>query len=178
MTDAKHPAKPAWMRSILDRYEGPLTRYAARITGDADLARDVVQEAFLRLCSEDPAEVDGRVAQWLYTVCRNRALDVRRKESRMQSLTEPQATMFEAACSEPTSAVEQQEGVSRVLQVLALLPENQQEVIRLRFQGGLSYKDIASVLDLSVTNVGYLIHTAIKTIRLKLNAYGEFVPGP
>lgn len=74
MTDAKHPTRLAWIGAILEKHEGPLTRYAARITGDLDRARDAVQETFLRLCSEDPAEVDGHLAQWLYTVCRSRAL--------------------------------------------------------------------------------------------------------
>ena len=164
-----HPIRLAWIRSILNEYEGPLIRYAARITGDVDRARDVVQETFLRLCSEDPVQVDGRVPQWLFTVCRSRALDVRRKDSRMQALTEAQAKARKSTDRDPAKTAESREASSRVLQVLALMPENEQEVIRLRFQSGLSYKDIASVTDLSVSNVGYLIHTAIRTIREKLN---------
>ena len=46
------PSRLRWMQGVLAEYEGPLTRYAARITGDAELARDVVQEVFLRLCRE------------------------------------------------------------------------------------------------------------------------------
>ena len=49
--------------------------------------------------------------------------------------------------------------------MLARLPENQQEVIRLKFQQGLSYKEISSVTGLSVTNVGFLIHTGLKRLR-------------
>ena len=178
MTHAKQPDEAAWMRSILDEHEGPLTRYAARIIGDADLARDVVQETFLRLCSENRAEVDGRVPQWLYTVCRNRALDVLRKESRMRVVSEVDVAEPPVADREAPSAVDGREEVSLVLRVLSLLPDNQQEVIRLRFQGGLSYREIAAVLDLSVTNVGYLIHTAIKAIRERLDACGESAPRP
>ncbi|MHC4697788.1 MAG: RNA polymerase sigma factor, partial [Planctomycetota bacterium] len=66
MTDADHPAKLEWIRSTLERYEGPLTRYAARITGDTESARDVVQETFLRLCAQNRASVDGRLAEWLF----------------------------------------------------------------------------------------------------------------
>ena len=127
MSDEKHPARSTWMRCVLDEYEGPLTRYAARITGDTDLARDVVQETFLRLWTEDPSRVDGRVAQWLYTVCRNRALDVRRKNGRMEALSEAQAESREAADSGPSVRVERREGCSQVLGALAQLPVNQQE---------------------------------------------------
>jgi RNA polymerase sigma-70 factor (ECF subfamily) len=44
----------------------------------------------------------------------------------------------------------------------------QQEAVRLKFQHGLSYKEIASVLDLTVTNVGFILHTALKTLRARL----------
>ena len=49
--------------------------------------------------------------------------------------------------------------------LLAQLPERQQEVIRLKFQQQLSYREIAQTLDLTESNVGYLIHTGIKTMR-------------
>ena len=45
------PEYGAWIREAVDRFEGPLTLYATRLLGDAESARDVVQETFLRLCS-------------------------------------------------------------------------------------------------------------------------------
>lgn len=170
MSKTKHSNRLGWVRSVLDQYEGPLTCYAARITGDLDLARDVVQETFMRLCSQDPAKVDGHLAQWLYTVCRSRALDAQRKERRMRTLDESSTDTQARVDCNPAVVAESQDGVTNVLQVLALLPQNQQEVVRLRFQSGLSYKEIASVTKLSVSNVGYLIHTAIKSIRERIGA--------
>ncbi len=165
MNDAEQSNRLGWVRSVLHEYEAPLTRYARRITGDLDLARDAVQETFLRLCSQDQAEVDGHLAQWLYTVCRSRAVDMQRKGSRPQALDESQADKREAEDCDPATMTASHECVTNMLQVLVLLPPNQQEVVRLRFQSGLSYKEIASVTGLSVSNVGYLIHTAIKSIR-------------
>jgi RNA polymerase sigma-70 factor (ECF subfamily) len=57
------------------------------------------------------------------------------------------------------------EQVSRVLAQLQRLPQRQQEILRLKFQGGLSYKQIAEVMGLTVSHVGVLIHTALKSIR-------------
>ena len=74
-----------WIRSALAQYEGALTRYATHLTGDVERARDVVQDTFLRLCSQKPSRVRDHLAQWLFTVCRNRALDVLRKDNRMSS---------------------------------------------------------------------------------------------
>ena len=67
-----------WVLAALDQFEGRLTRYAQRLLGDLDRARDVVQFVFLRLCDQSPEEIDDRLAQWLYTVCRNQAMDLLR----------------------------------------------------------------------------------------------------
>lgn len=163
------PETPSdWLRSVVARYEGPLVRYAARITGDAERARDVVQDTFLRLCEQDRAELDGRLAQWLYTVCRRRALDVRRKEHRMQATLPERLDLASDSRNGQPDAAEQQEQHQAVLALLTRLPENQQEVVRLKFQSGLSYREISGVTGLSVSNVGYLLHVAIKTVRQQL----------
>ena len=49
-----------WFRTVVDRFEGPLVRYAKSITGDTERARDVVQEAFLRLHREFTRSPDWR----------------------------------------------------------------------------------------------------------------------
>ena len=54
------------------------------------------------------------------------------------------------------------------LDLLEQLPGNQQEVIRLKFQNGLSYREISGITGLSVSNVGVLIHYGLKAIRQKV----------
>jgi RNA polymerase sigma-70 factor (ECF subfamily) len=63
--------------------------------------------------------------------------------------------------------MEQAETLAGVLSALAQLPSNQQECIRLKFQQGLSYQEISRITNLSVTNVGYLIHMGIKSLRAR-----------
>ena len=159
-----------WFRSVVQQYEGPLTRYAARITGDPERARDVVQETFLRLHTDDASRFNGHLAEWLYTVCRNCSLDVQRKEKRMRPLSESRALDDKSPAPGPASAAEQKETVSNVLELLAELPDTQQEVIRLKFQEGLSYREISGVTGHSVSNVGYLIHTGLKTVRQQVKS--------
>ncbi len=162
-----------WIRSALAQFEGPLTRYAVHITGDIERARDVVQDTFLRLCSQKRSWVDGHLAQWLFTVCRNRALDVRRKENRMSATNEIQLEAQATQEPEPSTVLEKKEELSRVLGILETLPPNQQEVIRLKFQNGLSYREISDVTHLSVSNVGFLLHTGLTTVRQKLDAWSR-----
>ena len=166
--DASGETRSEWVRSVLERHEQPLLRYALRMTGDVESARDVVQETFLRLCSADRAKLDGHVAPWLFTVCRRRALDVQRKDSRMRTASDTELSAKPNGARDPAGASEQREGQHMAVAALGRLPGNQQEVIRLRFQGGLSYKQIAAVTELSVSHVGYLIHMGIKAIRERL----------
>ena len=154
-----------WLEDVLRRYESPLLRFAMGILGDIESGRDVVQDTFLQLCRERPEQIRGHLAQWLFTVCRNRALDVLRKENRMSSFVKAGVTNTSSIGPNPSAYLDQKESLARILQVLKLLPKNQQEVIRLKFQNDMSYKEISHVTKLSVTNVGYLIHTALKSIR-------------
>jgi RNA polymerase sigma factor (sigma-70 family) len=170
MSDSiENSAHERWVRETVERYEKPLTLYAQRLLNDVERARDAVQETFLRLCHQRQNQLEGHLAEWLFSVCRSRSIDMQRKERRMQQLTEhvsPRESSFE----EPHQKVEQGESTGLALETLETLPANQKEVLRLKFQHGLSYREIASITSLTVTNVGFLIHTGLKTIRQRMQA--------
>ena len=157
-------AHVTWIETALERYEDPLVRYAAHITGDLDLARDVVQDTFLDLCRSTKGAVDDHLAAWLFRVCRNRAIDAQRRETRVQKQT-PRASAF-AASTETSGAADDED---EVLTAIGALPERQREVLLLKFLGELSYKEISALTGLSNSNVGVLIHTALKALREHLH---------
>ncbi|HDP35753.1 MAG TPA: sigma-70 family RNA polymerase sigma factor [Candidatus Hydrogenedentes bacterium] len=157
-----------WVRDALTRHEGALVRYAMRFTGDIETARDVAQDTFLRLCDADRDQIGDYLAPWLYRVCRNRALDVMKKERRMQLLEKGQAERRAAPGPTPEAAAANTETGAAVIAAMATLPENQQEVFRLKFQDQLSYREISDVTGFPVNNVRYLIHTALQTMREQL----------
>lgn len=163
-----HAVSADWLQEILLKYEGDLLRYAQRIVGNPEQAQDVVQETFLKLWRQNRAEIDGHLVEWLYTVCRNQAVDVRRKEQRMHTLADESWAARETTDPTPGTVVERRDSAAQVLDMVDGLPENQQEVIRLKFQGGLSYREISRVTGLTVSHVGVLLHTGLKTIRLRL----------
>ncbi len=165
MTRTLNPERESWVQDAVARFEGPLTLYAARLLRDAESARDVVQETFLKLCASDEDSIDGHLAEWLFTVCRNRALDVLRKEHRMTQLRDEQVLRCLHPAPGPLDLAERRELGTRVLELLDALPTNQREVIRLKFQNGFSYQEISRISGHSVSNVGYLIHAGIKALR-------------
>lgn len=125
----------SWISPILDEYEGPLVRYASHITRDPERAREVVQDTFLQLCRRGPGPIRDHLGQWLYTVCRNRALDVLRKERRMTGISAARLGARPHPGPEISAALELQERLAGILKILDTLPANQQEVLRLKFQG-------------------------------------------
>jgi RNA polymerase sigma-70 factor (ECF subfamily) len=162
---ARSHENAAFVRSAVEQFQAPLLRYATRLVNNPDRARDVVQDTFVRLMAQPPAMVDSHLAEWLFTVCRNRAFDINRKEGRMKNFDEGAAERVVAAEPRPGAALEAEETHAAIVRLIDRLPPNQQEVIRLKFQNGFSYKEISRITSLSVGNVGFLIHTAIKTLR-------------
>src|SRR5262249_4494209 len=75
----------SWVMHVVDAFEGRLVRYAADLVGPA-LARDVVQDTFLRLCDQEREHIEPHLSAWLFTVCRNRAFELRRKLKRQAPL--------------------------------------------------------------------------------------------
>ena len=86
----------------------------------------------------------------------------------MTTVIQQQALDHASCDGDPRAAAERQEAVRLAVAVLESLPDNQQEVIRLKVQNGLSYREISEVTGLSVSNVGFLLHRGIKTLRERL----------
>lgn len=172
--DPPHEPTDDYVSRAVASHEGALLRYANRLLGDAHRARDVVQDTFVRLLAAPRAEVETHLAEWLFTVCRHRALDVLRKEGRMSRIEDlppgsaPAGLL--AAEPRPGRALEASETQAALLALIDRLPPNQQEVIRLKFQTGFSYKEISRITELSVSNVGFLIHTAVQRLRTEFAA--------
>jgi RNA polymerase sigma-70 factor (ECF subfamily) len=166
--DPPAPDADDWLNSLVARYEGPLILYAQRLLGELPRARDVVQETFLRLCRTPREDVAGHEAAWLYTVCRRAALDVQRKERRMTLINDQTAATFPSHSPDPSAALERSESAAEIMRMLERLPENQKEAITLKFGHGLSYKEIAEITGHTVSNVGFLIHAGLKTVRQRL----------
>jgi RNA polymerase sigma factor (sigma-70 family) len=172
MSPAAAPVTPAdLVRRAVREFETPLVGYAASITSDLDAARDVVQDTFLKLYTRDEAHsLEGPgLKAWLFTVCRNRALDWLRRRKRFVSLDAAPADHFAARDPDPGDFAAEDDDTTDILRFFRRLPDNQAECLRLKFQNDLSYREIADMTGLSVSNVGFLIHTGLKRLRQLLS---------
>jgi RNA polymerase sigma factor (sigma-70 family) len=154
-----------FIEQALAQYESPLVGYAMGFLKDVERSRDVVQDTFLRLCQQDVAKVRDGLKTWLFTVCRNRALDVLRKDRRIEGMDEVKWKRVAGSEVPPDEMLQQNERIRQVHRALSRLSGNQREVILLKFQQGLSYREISDVTGLGGGNVGYLIHTGLKRAR-------------
>lgn len=178
---------------IAQEWTARLTRYAASILRDQELARDAVQDVLLRLCepSSFPAGAFGldgpslseepAARAWLFKAVRNRCIDLLRKEGRMSLLEDHwrqpddapprlRLTSGESTNHDPAWAAERHEQAGAALAALDELPPLQREALRLKFSGELSYKQIAQTMGKSVSHVGVLIHEGLKSLRERLGA--------
>lgn len=133
-------------------------RYVLRLTGDADTAEDVAQEAFVRLLRQSLP--DGEVRPWLFTVATNLVRDGARKTERRIRLLAAAPPLV----SRPMAAdekVEQKESVSAVRIVLDQLPERDQQLLLMR-EEGFKYEEIARVIGVAPASVGTLIARALR----------------
>jgi RNA polymerase sigma factor (sigma-70 family) len=154
------------VRRALDQHESNLIAYAASILGgDIERGRDVVQDSLLKLYLTEPARVRDNLKSWLYTVCRNRAFDILRKDHRLDLGDDE---ILEAApCHDPDPGhlAIQRELYEHVWRCVDRLRPNQREVIRLKFLHDCSYQEIAGITGLTVGNVGFIMHHAIRKLR-------------
>ena len=169
---------PGWetIDELFAALESPLLGYALRYTGGLSAAEDVVQEAFMKLHAQ--FESIEKPRQWLYRTVHNLALNHRRAAGKTVSLdvsvSEDASPATEAADPAllPDEQIIRLEGIGLVRISLGALDERSRELIRLKFNEDLSYKEIAARTGLTTGNVGFILHHALKTIATELAKTG------
>lgn len=160
----------------LQRYERPLIRYAHGYTGDLEEARDIVQDVFVKLSQSLHTLDHERLAPWLFTVCRNRALDHQRKHRRLVVMETETLDLEMSADPSPHEEMDRSETATTLRQLIDTLPTRQQEAVRLKFIAGLDYQQISAAMKTSIGNVGYLIHHGVAALRTKWQAMENETP--
>lgn len=141
-----------------------LQRYLARLSGDAELAADLAQDAFVRLYQR--RSLPDRPEAWLITVATNLFRNARTKETRRLRLLTP-ARSEQSLADPPLGPVEARDAEEvrrRVGTVLDRMSERERQMLLLRAEG-YGYRDIAAALKLNEASVGTLLARAKRTFR-------------
>jgi RNA polymerase sigma-70 factor (ECF subfamily) len=158
---------------IYDRHGGAAYSLAHRIVGDAGMAEDVTQEAFLSIW-RSRARFDaarGSVRAWVLGIVRNRAIDALRRTARpAPKLDQDDDAVLETQAGTERTEAEaiRRETADRLRQALGLLPREQSQVIELAYFGGFSHSEIARMLGAPIGTVKGRMRLGLEKIRATL----------
>ena len=181
MPDAPGPADPIRLDSAdaltatYRTYGAALVGYAARFTGDATSAHDVVQDVFVKLWEQRATlEVERSLQALLYTMTRNRALNVRRQSGRLDADAEVDDMPMKAPA--PDEKVEAADLGVWLRRGIEALPPRRAEAFTLSRFHGLSHAEIARVMGLSIRTVDTHVVHALRDLRRHLDALTAVAP--
>ncbi len=152
-----------------------LYRFAFRLLGSSDEAKDVVQETMIKVWSgRDMAEVQNMEA-WCMRITKNLSLDKLRSKQRRS--TSPMEEGFEVRQEglSPFDKTVLKESMKRIDELMTKLPDKQRQVMHLRDIEGHSYNEICEILELDMNQVKVNLFRARNAVReklIKLNTYG------
>ena len=159
--------KPSSIVAVFEAEESGLLRYAIGLVGRRTVAEELVQETFLRL-HQCWAEVENPRA-WLYRGVRNLALNHLRDRKPESEIKDDTAATED---SPPPEVMGKNEAIGMMRLLLAEMPDEDKNLLRLKYHDDLKYQDISQRTGLSVSNVGYRLHHVLKGLADALRHAG------
>lgn len=161
------------LRAVYEKYQRGLFLYLYSLCKNRSLAEDLVQETFLKALLSLPGGHPNLKA-WLYLVARNLYFNLCRSEKRLTTLDDVEADLRTDQTPLDDLLLTER---SRVLyKALSELNEQKREVLQMQYFGGLSQKEIASVLHLTPENVRVLAWRGKKELKSRLEDKGYDLP--
>ena len=140
-----------------EQYKNGIFRYALSLTKDPHLAEDVLHDTFVKLLSGTVRCAIGKEQAWLYRIARNLCYDQLRRSKREQSYAETSAQL---------------DSRFEYIDLIASLSPTEQEIVTLKIVGGLSHKEIGSVLGITASAAQKRYERAISALRNKEDRNG------
>jgi RNA polymerase sigma factor (sigma-70 family) len=162
------------LRLIYDKYKLDLLKLAIILTGDINHSEDVVQDVFLKLAeSYDRISDHGNLKNFLITCLMNRIRTLRRDCQRHQAAQSDGSAIQRARVSPPDQWAAVNEQMQRISEAMVELPSEQREVVALRFEGGMGFRQIARIQNASVNTVQGRYRYGMEKLRSLLNSEVE-----
>lgn len=174
---------PDAFRALVELYQNRVIKTCYRFLHNQDDAEDVAQDVFIEVyLSISGFREEAKLSTWIYRIATTKCLDFIRKKKRKKrffikkdssGLTPPIELVPAEASTQPDKQIEAQERVGILQQAVDSLAENQKIAITLSKYEGFSNKEIAEVMETSLSSVESLIHRAKKNLEKKLYRYFE-----
>ncbi len=169
---------------LVRRYEKELYNFLAKFTGQASLAEEAFQEAFLQVhLSVKSFDTSRKFRPWLYTIASNKARDLLRKKARRPSINlsglendEKEFDLLDALLTDDTTPEDiysQKQLCQQVRDIVDGLPVNLREILVLAYFNQLSYKEMAESLNIPLGTVKSRLHSAVATFSAKYKEITE-----
>ncbi|MEI7759990.1 MAG: sigma-70 family RNA polymerase sigma factor [Thermoleophilia bacterium] len=153
------------LQELYDRYGRVIYSFAYRLTHDATLSEECVQDVFValwrRAADFDPTR--ARLTTWLFVVARNRAIELGRQKSRRPELRDDLEPV--GSSPDPADLVAVADESQRLAEAMAELPEDQLAVLRLSYFDGLSHSEISKVIGIPLGTVKGRMRLALDRMR-------------
>jgi RNA polymerase sigma factor (sigma-70 family) len=155
--------------TLVRRYHQPLLRYLQRLVGSDHLAEEIHQATWLSVLEHlekfDPSSTSGGFKAWLFRIATNKANDVWRSCGREKVAKEGLKLVVEEESPQAGHRIEGTEQQAKLLRAIEQLPENQRQVLMLRYYSGMKFVDIAQMLGCPLNTALGRMHKAM--IKLK-----------
>lgn len=161
---------------LVVRYQGLVFSYLRRFGHDRETAQDLMQETFAKALTKlDTLRDPSAFKAWLMQIARNESMAAARK--RKETATDWSAGESEALLAraqetmdqvDPAELADRHFDSKRLLEGMQKLPDKYRETLLLRFQGGLSYKEVADTMGITLENTKFRIHHGLKLLRAVL----------
>lgn len=167
---------------IVRRYQRPIIALIARMTGDWALAEDLAQETFVKAFRSLAAfDTTRRLSSWLFRIAHNTAIDAMRRNRPAQAALDPGAPASLDAAPEPAippepDPIERRELGNALEAALAELRPAERAAIVMRYENGLSFDEIGTVLGVPEVTARSHVHRARKELARRLTASGWAPP--
>lgn len=168
---AKAQADISAFAGLYDHYIQPVYRYLLSKVGNVQDAEDLAGQTFLAALQSFPKyKHKGKFAAWLFSIARNKANDFFRSSGRQTSFEAAEAQLSNHLAEQPIRKTERQ---LDLLELVKALPENEQELLRLRFVAQMRFREMAALLGKSEGAVKKATYRCLEKLELHLEDYRE-----
>lgn len=169
------------MDELVRRYEKPLFSFLWRMQGNGADIQDIFQDVWLRVIAKSRDFRQERFKGWVFRIAHNLVIDASRRRRKVVSLDEPRlgegnydGTLADTLASRepgPVSRVNGHDIRQAIDRALAELPKKQREVLIMRMESELTFREIAEILDIPLNTCLARMQYALSKMRTLLKTY-------